>query len=105
MIPCPLSRICSSLRPPPLAMTAIEVEPASRLFSSISLRAEAGLWMTSPAAILLTTSWSRAWMRGAPPAILSRRAAEKAGLCKALQTPDKHRASWPTSVRVSHNHR
>ena len=57
-MPCPLSWICSSLRPPPLAVTAMLIEPASRLFSSISLSALLGRWMTSPAAMRLITCWS-----------------------------------------------
>lgn len=36
--------------------------PASRLFSSISFSAEAGLWMTSPAAMRLTTSAESRWI-------------------------------------------
>ena len=37
MMPCPVSWICRSLSPPPLASTAIDVAPASSEFSSISL--------------------------------------------------------------------
>ncbi len=64
LMPCPLSVICNSLLPPSLTTTLMEVEPASRLFSSISLSAEAGRWMTSPAAILLTTCSSSFRMTG-----------------------------------------
>lgn len=53
-----------SLRPPSLTVTVMEVEPASRLFSTSSFTAETGRWMTSPAAIRLTTDFSRRWMRG-----------------------------------------
>ena len=55
-IPHPLSVTCSSLLPPSFTVTTIEVAPASRLFSRISLSADAGRWMTSPAATRLTTS-------------------------------------------------
>ncbi len=40
------------------------VEPASRLFSSISLSADDGRWITSPAAIWFTTCWLSATMLG-----------------------------------------
>lgn len=83
LMPWPLSVICSSLQPPSFTSTAICVAPASRLFSSSScshnteglshaatwklqkcimhsaastLRALAGRWMISPAAILFTTA-------------------------------------------------
>ena len=73
LIPRPLSCICSSLFPPSLTSTEICVAPASRLFSSISFNAEAGLWMTSPAAILLTTLGSSCLMTGkmVAPSILA----------------------------------
>ena len=45
-----------------LTVMVMEVEPASRLFSSISLSALEGRWITSPAAIRFTTSCSSAWM-------------------------------------------
>ncbi len=40
--------------PPPETITSIKSEPASMLFSSISLTTLAGRSITSPAAILLT---------------------------------------------------
>nr|GLL40480.1 hypothetical protein APHCRT_1079 [Ipomoea trifida] len=58
-MPWPSSETWMSLRPPSLTTTEIEVEPASRLFSTSSFTAETGRWMTSPAAILFTTDWSR----------------------------------------------
>lgn len=53
-----------SLRPPSLTMTLMEVEEASKLFSTSSLTAETGRWITSPAAIRLTTDSSRRWILG-----------------------------------------
>jgi hypothetical protein len=61
-IPCPSSLICSSFIPPARDSTLIEVEPASSEFSSISLSALAGRWITSPAAIRFTTSLDSARM-------------------------------------------
>lgn len=78
-MPLPLSWICSSARPPPFAVTVMDVAPASSEFSIISFSALKGRWMTSPAAILLTTAGSRRSMRrfggagiaaaAAPPAV------------------------------------
>ena len=65
-IPWPLSVICSEIMPPPFATTAIEVEPASRLFSNISLTADAGRWITSPAAMRFTTASSNFWIPFGP---------------------------------------
>lgn len=53
-----------SLRPPSLMVTLMEVEEASRLFSTSSFTAATGRWITSPAAILLTTEASRRWIFG-----------------------------------------
>ena len=61
-IPCPLSVIWRSLRPPSLTRTSIDVAPASTAFSINSFRACIGATMISPAAILLTTSGSNAWI-------------------------------------------
>lgn len=44
-IPLPLSCIWSSFNPPSLTVIRMDVEPASRLFSSSSLRADDGLCM------------------------------------------------------------
>ena len=55
-IPHPSSVTCSSLLPPSRTVTVIDLDPASREFSSISFRAEAGRWITSPAATRFTTS-------------------------------------------------
>jgi hypothetical protein len=52
-----------------LATTEIAVEPASRLFSSISFSADDGRWITSPAAILFTTPSSSFLISGAGAAI------------------------------------
>lgn len=62
-MPCPLSWICRSLRPPSLTITLMCVDLASMQFSIISLRAFAGRSTTSPAAILFTTVSSSFWMR------------------------------------------
>jgi hypothetical protein len=59
-MPQPLSVICKSFRPPSLASTSRDVDPASTAFSTSSLRACTGATMISPAAILLTTSGSNA---------------------------------------------
>jgi hypothetical protein len=64
-MPQPLSVTCSTLSPPALTATVMAVEPASRQFSSISLSAELGRWMTSPAAMRLTTDGSSRTMRRA----------------------------------------
>ncbi|XP_048424024.1 uncharacterized protein LOC103955195 isoform X2 [Pyrus x bretschneideri] len=48
-----------SLRPPSLTTTLMEEERASRLFSTSSLTAETGRWMTSSAAIRFTRDSSR----------------------------------------------
>jgi hypothetical protein len=61
LIPHPLSVICKSFNPPSLARISREVEPASTAFSMSSFRALTGATMISPAAILLTTSISRAF--------------------------------------------
>ena len=58
VLPVPLSWICSIFIPPALTVTVILLLPASIEFSSISLIALAGLWITSPAAILFTTTSS-----------------------------------------------
>lgn len=60
-MPEPLSVICSSFSPPSLTEISIEVEPASTAFSISSLSALTGATMISPAAILFTTFWSRAY--------------------------------------------
>lgn len=68
VMPCPLSVICNSFKPPSLARISMLVEPASTAFSINSFKACTGATMISPAAILLTTSWSRAhkeFQRGA----------------------------------------
>lgn len=44
-MPLPLSCICNSFMPPSLTVIRIDVDPASRLFSSNSLRADEGLCM------------------------------------------------------------
>ncbi len=59
-MPWPLSVICRSFKPPSLTRTSREVEPASTEFSMSSFSACTGATMISPAAILLTTSGSRA---------------------------------------------
>ena len=72
LIPVPLSWIFSSLRPPSLTVIWIDVDPASKQFSISSFKALAGLWITSPAAMRLTTTSSNFWMcRGffGPPSI------------------------------------
>ena len=58
-IPHPSSVTCSSLLPPSRTVTVIDLDPASREFSSISFRAEAGRWITSPAATRLLSSSAR----------------------------------------------
>jgi hypothetical protein len=58
-MPQPVSVTCSSLLPPSLTTTAMLDVPASRLFSSSSFSADAGRWMTSPAATRFTTSGAR----------------------------------------------
>jgi hypothetical protein len=58
-MPCPLSVICKSLRPPSLIRMSICVEFASIEFSMSSFRAFDGRWITSPAAILSTTCLRR----------------------------------------------
>lgn len=60
LMPCPLSVICNSFKPPSLARISMLVEPASTAFSINSFKACTGATMISPAAILLTTSCSRA---------------------------------------------
>lgn len=62
-IPQPLSVICSSFRPPSLTSISRDVEPASTAFSMSSFRACTGATIISPAAILLTTSGSKALIR------------------------------------------
>jgi hypothetical protein len=64
LIPCPLSVIWSSFSPPSLTSTSKEVEPASTEFSMSSFKAWTGATIISPAAILLTTSWSSAFEPG-----------------------------------------
>lgn len=61
LMPCPLSIICNSFKPPSLTRISMLVEPASTAFSINSFRACTGATMISPAAILFTTSWSRAY--------------------------------------------
>lgn len=61
-IPSPLSWICICFNPPLFNVTTIEVACASMLFSIISFNADPGLWTTSPAAILLTTSSGKRWI-------------------------------------------
>ena len=56
-IPCPLSTMRISFRPPASISTRIRVAPASSEFSSNSFTTEAGRSTTSPAAIWLAT-WS-----------------------------------------------
>ena len=101
MMPWPLSWICRSLRPPALAATAMLVEPASRLFSIISLRALLGRWMTSPAAMRFITCWSSALMtdaaslfdaEGHEPSALEVGGIRKTGLLAALNLND--RGDW-----------
>ena len=58
-MPDPLSLTFINSTPPPRASTAISVAPASREFSISSFTTEAGLSITSPAAILETTSGAR----------------------------------------------
>lgn len=60
LMPCPLSVICNSFKPPSLARISMLVEPASTAFSINSFKAWTGATIISPAAILLITSWSRA---------------------------------------------
>ena len=55
-MPIPLSTIFISDLPPFLTKILILFAPASILFSTSSFITEAGLSITSPAAILLTTS-------------------------------------------------
>lgn len=62
-IPLPLSVIWSSLSPPSFTKTSRDVEPASTAFSINSFSACMGATMISPAAILFTTSGSRAYSR------------------------------------------
>ncbi len=63
-MPAPLSatRIC--LIPPSASVTPISVAPASRLFSSSSLRTDAGRSTTSPAAIWLMSVSGKGRIRG-----------------------------------------
>lgn len=63
-MPWPSSETRRSLRPPSLTETEMEVEAASREFSTSSLTAAEGRWMTSPAAILFTTDASSLLIRG-----------------------------------------
>src|SRR6185312_9580705 len=56
-IPCPLSTIRISFRPPPSTSSRIRVAPASSEFSSSSFTTDAGRSTTSPAAIWFAT-WS-----------------------------------------------
>lgn len=57
-IPHPLSRILIKEIPPSLISTVTDVEPASMAFSTSSFTIEAGLSITSPAAILSIVIWS-----------------------------------------------
>ena len=105
--PWPLSWICSSLRPPPLASTEIEVAPASSEFSSISLSADAGRWMTSPAAMRLTVCWSSffIFVGGAEAAIgsalrVSPGAADSAGRQPATLTGFRTRVQGGAAQRM-----
>lgn len=66
LTPCPLSWTCRTLTPPSLAVTVIDVAPASREFSINSFSALAGRWTTSPAAILFTTAGSSRTMAVGP---------------------------------------
>ena len=61
-MPPPSSVTLMSLVPPPASTTEISRAPASRLFSSNSLRAEAGRSTTSPAAIWLISNSGRTRM-------------------------------------------
>lgn len=63
-MPWPSSETWMSLRPPSLTTTFMEEEQASRLFSTSSLTAETGRWITSPAAIRFTTESFRRWILG-----------------------------------------
>ena len=54
-MPVPSSWIWSSFRPPFFAITVMAVDLASMLFSRSSLSADDGRWITSPAAMRLTT--------------------------------------------------
>ena len=53
LIPLPLSITCISSLPASLIISCISVAPASMAFSNSSLTADAGRWITSPAAIWL----------------------------------------------------
>lgn len=64
LTPHPSSWICRYLSPPSLTTTVMCLAPASKEFSIISFRADAGRCTTSPAAILWTTASSRRWMAG-----------------------------------------
>lgn len=66
LMPCPLSWICRILDPPSLDMTVMDVAPASKAFSSSSLRALEGFWMISPAAMRFTTPGSSRVMTAGP---------------------------------------
>lgn len=85
--PQPSSWICRYFSPPSFTTTVMCLAPASREFSTISFRADAGRCTTSPAAILCTTASSSRCMAGgcaaavasAAPADAMRAAA--AGVC------------------------
>ncbi len=62
-MPCPLSEMRMSLRPPASTSIRMRVLLASREFSRSSLTTEAGRSTTSPAAIWLATWSDRTWMR------------------------------------------
>lgn len=68
LMPCPLSVICNSFKPPSLTKISMLVEPASTAFSINSFKACTGATIISPAAILFTTSWSRAHKECQPSA-------------------------------------
>ena len=77
-MPWPSSWIWRSLFPPSFTVTVMDVAPASRAFSSSSFSAEAGRWITSPAATRFTTS-SASRRMGLGGAIARRGAGPDAG--------------------------
>ncbi len=63
LMPAPSSVTCTSVEPAPSRRTSMRSAPASRLFSTSSLSAEAGRCTTSPAAILLASASGIRWIR------------------------------------------
>jgi hypothetical protein len=99
-MPVPLSVICSMRRPPSFTSTATDVAPASRLFSMSSFSADAGRWMTSPAAIRFTTASSSRRMGGGAGSGAGGAGAAAPGCAASIRCGRRRRRQSHTSVRL-----